>query len=169
MINKIIVQYRSFRFYPRSFRGICKTHFTFTFPGIICYMDYSLLVFEKKKTFNRNSVNSIIRPTAFWYWRQLCVWSCVDYSKAFDLINHKLLITKVRAYDIEIGLLDKMRTYLPIDLFSLYVLFSQNRSCDNTLENCFFQIPSYSRAYVQICTHNSRKNKKSSSPGTSIG
>ena len=48
MINKIIVQYRSFRFYPRSLRGICKTHFTFTFPGIICYMDYSLLVFEKK-------------------------------------------------------------------------------------------------------------------------
>ena len=56
----------------------------------------------------------------------------------------------MRAYDIEIGLLDKMRTYLPIDLFSLYVLFSQNRSCDNTLENCFFQIPSYSRAYVRI-------------------
>ena len=121
--------------------------------------------FRKKKTFNRNSVNSIIRPTAFWYWRQLCVWSCVDYSKAFDLINHKLLITKVRAYDIEIGLLDKMRTYLPIDLFGLYVLFSQNRSCDYTLEKCFFQISSYSRTYVR--THNSRKNKKSSSPGTS--
>ena len=48
MINKIIVQYRSFGFYPRSLKGICKTHFTCTFPGIICYMDYSL-VFEKKK------------------------------------------------------------------------------------------------------------------------
>ena len=167
MINKIIVQYRSFRFYPRSLRGICKTHFTFTFPGIICYMDYSLLVFEKKKHWTETVLIRLLDQLL--YWRQLCVWSCVDYSKPFDLINHKLLITKVRAYDIEIGLLDKMRTYLPIDLFSLYVLFSQNRSCDNTLENCFFQIPSYSRAYVQICTHNSRKNKKSSSPGTSIG
>ena len=36
-----------------------------------------------------------------------------------------------------------------IDLFSLYVLFSQYRSCDNTLENCFFQISSCSRAYVR--------------------
>ena len=33
------------------------------------------------------------------------------------------------------------------DLFSLYVLFSQYRSY-NTLENCFFQISSCSRAYV---------------------
>ena len=40
-----------------------------------------------------------------------------------------------------------MRT---IDLFSLYVLFSQYRSCDNTLENSFFQISSYSRAYEPI-------------------
>ena len=36
-----------------------------------------------------------------------------------------------------------------IDLFSLYVLFPQYRSCDNSLENCFFQISSCSRAYVQ--------------------
>ena len=35
------------------------------------------------------------------------------------------------------------------DLFSLYVLFSQYRSRDNTLENCFFQISSCSRAYVR--------------------
>ena len=39
---------------------------------------------------------------------------------------------------------------LPIDLFSLYILFSQYRSCDNTPENCFFQISFYSRAYVRI-------------------
>ena len=38
----------------------------------------------------------------------------------------------------------------PIDLFSLYILFSQNRSCDNTPKNCFFQISSYSRAFVRI-------------------
>ena len=37
-----------------------------------------------------------------------------------------------------------------IDLFSLYVLFSQYMSCDNTLENCFFQISSYSRAYLRV-------------------
>ena len=36
-----------------------------------------------------------------------------------------------------------------IDLFGLYVEFSQYRSCDNTLGNCFFQISSYSRAYVR--------------------
>ena len=36
-----------------------------------------------------------------------------------------------------------------IDLFGLYVLFSQYRSCDNTLGNCLFQISSYSRAYVR--------------------
>ena len=36
-----------------------------------------------------------------------------------------------------------------IDLFSLYVLFSQYRSCDNTLENCFCQISSCLRAYVR--------------------
>ena len=34
-----------------------------------------------------------------------------------------------------------------IDLFGLYVLFSQYRSCDNTLGNCFFQISS--RTYVR--------------------
>ena len=37
-----------------------------------------------------------------------------------------------------------------IDLFSLFILFSQCRSCDNTPENCFFQqILSYSRVYVR--------------------
>ena len=37
-----------------------------------------------------------------------------------------------------------------IDLFSLYVLFSQYRSRDNTLGNRFFQISSYSLAYLRI-------------------
>ena len=37
-----------------------------------------------------------------------------------------------------------------IYLFMLYVLFSQYRSCDNTLGNCFFQIRPYSRAYLRI-------------------
>ena len=34
------------------------------------------------------------------------------------------------------------------DVFSLYVLLSQSRSSDNTLESCFIQILSYSGAYV---------------------
>ena len=38
----------------------------------------------------------------------------------------------------------------PINLFSLYVFFSQYMSCDNTLENCFIQILSYSPAYLRI-------------------
>ena len=37
-----------------------------------------------------------------------------------------------------------------IDLFSLYILFSQYKSCDNTLENCFFQISFYSRVDVLV-------------------
>ena len=41
------------------------------------------------------------------------------------------------------------------NLFSLYVLFLQYRSCDNTLGNCFFQTSSCSRAY--ICTHKNTK------------
>ena len=37
-----------------------------------------------------------------------------------------------------------------IDLFSLFILFSRCRSCDVTLESCFFVISSYPRAYVPI-------------------
>ena len=37
-----------------------------------------------------------------------------------------------------------------IDLFSLKVLFCLYRSCDNTLQNSFFQILSNSRAYLHI-------------------
>ena len=37
-----------------------------------------------------------------------------------------------------------------IELFSLYVLFSQYRSCDNTLGNRFFQISSYSCTFLRI-------------------
>ena len=50
-----------------------------------------------------------------------------------------------------------------IDLFNLYVLFSQYRSCNNTLENCFFQISSCSRAYVRT------KRQSVKFPGTAIG
>ena len=37
-----------------------------------------------------------------------------------------------------------------IDIFSLKVLISHYRSCDNTLQNSFFQILSNSRAYPRI-------------------
>ena len=43
-----------------------------------------------------------------------------------------------------------------IDLFSLCVLFYQYRSCDDTLEKCFFQISYYSRAYVRIIYENTK-------------
>ena len=50
-----------------------------------------------------------------------------------------------------------VRQRVPIDLFSLYILFSQCRSCDVTLESCFFEIASYSRAYVRIIYEDKRK------------
>ena len=41
--------------------------------------------------------------------------------------------------------------FTSLDFFSLHVLFSHwIKSCDNTLRNHFFQISSYSRAYVRI-------------------
>ena len=39
----------------------------------------------------------------------------------------------------------------------MYILFSQCRSCDVTLESCFFEISSYSRG---VCTHNFMKRQK---------
>ena len=39
---------------------------------------------------------------------------------------------------------------LPIDLFSLYVLFSHFRARDTTRGNSFFQMSSYARANVRI-------------------
>ena len=53
----------------------------------------------------------------------------------------------------------------PIDLFSLYVLVSQYRSCDNTLENSPFK---FHVIHVQISMHKLWKDKGSYSPGTSI-
>ena len=37
---------------------------------------------------------------------------CVDYGKTFDLINHELLITKLRAYDIDDSNLRLFQSYL---------------------------------------------------------
>ena len=53
-----------------------------------------------------------------------------------------------------------------IELFSLYVLFSQYRSCDNTLENCFSQISSCSRAYLRVIYE---KTKSQVPPGPLLG
>ena len=39
------------------------------------------------------------------------------------------------------------------------ILFSQNRSFDNILENCFFQISSYSRAYVSWMIYKKTKGQ----------
>ena len=51
---------------------------------------------------------------------------------------------------MRICFLFSLRVSSLIALFSLYVLFSQYRSSDNTLENCFSQISSYSRAYLRV-------------------
>ena len=61
----------------------------------------------------------------------------------------------------------KISVMLLIDLFSLNVLFPQYRSRANTLGKRFFQISSYSRAY--LCILNFWKDNRSSSPGTYIG
>ena len=55
----------------------------------------------------------------------------------------------------------KIQLEVQIDLSNLYVLFSQCRSCDNTLGKCFFQISSSSRAYLW-------KDKVSNFPMTSV-
>ena len=57
-----------------------------------------------------------------------------SYEGFFFLADRKKILTRI----------------IPIDLFSLYVLFSQYRSCDNTVEKIFFQISPYSRAYLRI-------------------
>ena len=38
-------------------------------------------------------------------------------------------------------------TFRTIDLFSLCVLFSRFRPCDDTLENCFLHMSCYAGAY----------------------
>ena len=53
-----------------------------------------------------------------------------------------------------------------IELFSLYVLFSQYRSCDKALENCFCQISSYSRTYLRVIY---KKTKGQVPPGPLLG
>ena len=56
-----------------------------------------------------------------------------------------------------------------IDPFSLYILFSQCRSCDVTLESCFFEISSYSRAYVRIIYEKTKGKSLWERPMTYIG
>ena len=55
-----------------------------------------------------------------------------------------------------------------IDLFSMYVLFSQYRSCDNTLDNCLFQISSHSRAYLRVI-YEKTKGQRQVSLGPLLG
>ena len=54
--------------------------------------------------------------------------------------------------------------YVQIDLFSFYILFSQYRSCDDTLENCFFQTLSYSCTYQRIIIYEKKKEQIPLSP-----
>ena len=55
--------------------------------------------------------------------------------------------------------------YAAIDLLSLYVLFSEYRSCDNTLEKFLSNFV----LFMGICMYNLWKDKGSSSLGTSTG
>ena len=55
--------------------------------------------------------------------------------------------------------------YAAIDLLSLYVLFSEYRSCDNTLEKFLSNFV----LFMGIWTYNLWKDKGSSSLGTSTG
>ena len=55
----------------------------------------------------------------------------------------------------------------PINLFGLYVLFSQYMSWDNTLYRELFH--SNFVLFTRISTRNLWKDKESASPGTSIG
>ena len=45
---------------------------------------------------------------------------------------------------------DFVKSNIVKDLFSLYGLYSQSRSCGSTLENCFSQISPHSRTFVRI-------------------
>ena len=57
-----------------------------------------------------------------------------------------------------------------IDLFSLYVLFFQYRSFDNTLGECFLQISPHLRVYLRIIYENTRNSigKEKHKPKRSI-
>ena len=55
-----------------------------------------------------------------------------------------------------------------MDLFRLYVLFSQRRSRDYTGKNCVFQNSSYSSAYVRII-HKKTKGKILLAPSFWLG
>ena len=91
--------------------------------------------------------------------------NCLKLLICVEIMNSKQVYCKVETWSRGTNL--RLTLYVTwcltslIDLFSLYVLFSQYSSCGHTLENCFFQISSCSRAYV--------RTKVSSSPGTSIG
>ena len=47
---------------------------------------------------------------------------------------------------------------LTIDLFNVHVLFSHFRPRDVTLENSFFQMSSYARAYARITCERQKEN-----------
>ena len=68
-------------------------------------------------------------------------------------------------YDVRcvIGLSMSRRFAVPIDLFSLYVLFSHFRPRDATRGNSFFQMSSYARANVRITKE--KKQKENSHEG----
>ena len=75
-------------------------------------------------------------------------------------------ILLVRMKCMLVFFLFSLRVSSLIELFSLYVLFSQYRSCDKALENCFCQISSYSRTYLRVIY---KKTKGQVPPGPLLG
>ena len=76
------------------------------------------------------------------------IWTAGFEVKYVSNVNNKHLF-------ILFGKIDPKRAMEhKIDLFSSFILFSQCWSCDVTLESCFFEISSYSRAYVRIIYEN---------------
>ena len=105
----------------------------------------------------RPVVNRLNQDTTVYYGLVFCLFSwpyMVKWLNSGIIINSKRQVyckgeNWSRGTNLRLTLYVTWCLTSLTDLFSLYVLFSQYRSCDNTLENCVFQILSCSRAYVR--------------------
>ena len=105
----------------------------------------------------RPVVNRLNQDTTVYYGLVFCLFSwpyMVKWHNSGIIINSKRQVyckgeNWSRGTNLRLTLYVTWCLTSLTDLFSLYVLFSQYRSCDNTLENCVFQILSCSRAYVR--------------------
>ena len=120
------------------------------------------------RTYKKNNIQN-------WLYAQFKCYS--TYYLSFSQLGDDSINNVNRGDPSELYYLEKlsMKWFIQyciiIDLFSLYALFcfvfffSQCRSCDNSPENCYFQISSYSRA---LCTHHLWKDKGPSLISSSV-